>query len=78
MESKICTYSEDKVRLQLVRIDNNDGDPACEIRLNRRVLYRVSISVFSFYGTIARLMFLYYIHEICINRNMSNMLHMTL
>jgi hypothetical protein len=78
MESKICTYSEPNIRLQLVKIDNNTGDLTCEIRLNRSVIYRVSRSQFTFHGTLARLMFLHYVHEICMNRNLTNLSHLTL
>lgn len=78
MESKICTYTENNVRLQLVRINNDTGDVLCEIRLNRQVIYRVSRAQFTFHGTLARLMFLHYVHEICLNRNVSNPLHLTL
>lgn len=78
MESKICTYTESKIRLQLVRIDNTDGDPSCEIRLNRKTIFRVARSNFGFFGTLARLMFFHYVHEICINRNSSNLSHLTM
>lgn len=78
MESKICTYTEDNIRLQLVKIINDTGDLTCEIRLNRKSIYRVSRSNFVFHGTLARLMFLYYVHEICFNRNCSNLLNLTL
>lgn len=78
MESKICTYTEDKIRLQLVKIYNGDGDISCEIRLNRKTLYRVFRSQFTFHGTLARLMFMHYIHEICMNRNSSRLSQMTL
>lgn len=78
MESKICTYTEDNIRLQLVKIDNNTGNPVCEIRINRKTIFRVSRSNFSYFGTLARLMFLHYVHEICLDRNSSNLLHLTM
>lgn len=78
MESKICTYSEKNIRLQLVRIQEDGSSDMClEIRLNRKVLFRMFRSEFVYVGTFARLMFNHYVHEISINRR-SNLSHMTL
>lgn len=76
MESKVCTYSEKGIRLQLVKIDNAE-ESLLEIRLNRQVIYRTNKSLCNHFGTFGRLMFSHYIHEICINRR-SNLSYMTL
>lgn len=57
MESKICTYSEFKVRLQLVKVNQY-----YEIRFNRSLLKRGNDIEY------LRLVFLNYINMICILR----------
>lgn len=77
METKICTYSEANVRLQLVRITEGDNT-ICEIRLNRKCFFRVGHADFVWFGTLARLMFLHYVHSICMDRNSVNLSKMTM
>lgn len=62
MESKICTYSEPKHRLQLVLISNGQSDQSIEIRYNRNILRRSSDLQYM------RFVFVNYVHMICLNR----------
>lgn len=78
MEAKVCTYTEKGIRLQLVKIQEPGTQIlSYEIRLNRQVIFRTSISECHKFGTFARLMFMHYVQEICVNRR-SDMSFMTL
>lgn len=69
MESKICTYTEKNVRLQLVRVTLNTGTNILEIRLNRKVIqtYHYTLS------TEAKLYFLHCVHKILLDRSLSDL-----
>lgn len=74
MESKICTYSEKSVRLQLVRVQEpGSSDLSLELRYNRKVLGRFSRSE----GMLARYRFAHIVHEIVVLRDSSIMSKMT-
>lgn len=63
MESKICTYSEPKNRLQLLLIcDDDHSNQIFEIRYNRVLLKRDKDLQYM------RYFFTNFVHMICINR----------
>lgn len=64
MESKICTYTEKGVRLQLVRVNDR-----IELRFNRKVIHEWPNGVL--YSKEARLFFLSACHQILILRSSS-------
>ena len=59
MESKICTYSEPKCRLQLLKVDYG-----FEIRFNRKVIERFD----DMHAYFARLTFSRFVLSICVDR----------
>lgn len=66
MESKIATYTEAKVRLQLVRV--SDGNLAhIELRLNRKCIAVYPSVIFG--SARARLSFISAIHQILVLRS---------
>lgn len=69
MESKICTYTEKNVRLQLVRVVTGTELPLLEIRLNRKVLEAYHSDL----ATEAKLYFSHCVHKILIDRNLSDL-----
>lgn len=68
MESKICTYTEKNVRLQLVRVDSPILT-TLEIRLNRKILKEYE----PFLADEAKLYFIHCCHKILMDRNMSDL-----
>ena len=75
METKVCTYTEKNVRLQLVRVETSPkvSDEMAlrllEIRLNRKV-----IQVYHVYlATEAKLYFSHCVQKILIDRNLSDL-----
>lgn len=72
MESKICSYTENNVRLQLVRIQNG-SELAIELRYNRKVIGRFSRSE----GMLARYRFSHIVQEIIVLRDSSILSKMT-
>lgn len=74
MEKKVCTYSEAKHRLQLVRVFvETTNQWIYEIRYNRKVVHRFTCENVLF----ARLMFARYMDGICIDRTSPFVLKIT-
>lgn len=71
MESKVCSYTEKNIRLQLVKV--GDCNPfRIELRFNRKVINTWSAC----YSKDARLCFLSAVHEILVKRS-SNLSYLT-
>lgn len=73
MESKICTYTEKNVRLQLVRISEENID-RLELRFNRKLISSWNTGIYG--SKEARLSFISAIHQILVMRS-SNLSHLT-
>lgn len=74
METKICTYTEKDVRLQLVRVQEPGSSVlSLELRFNRKVIARYSCSE----GMIARYRFSHIVQEIVVLRDSSIMSKIT-
>lgn len=71
MESKIATYTEKNVRLQLVKVEENLYN-TIELRLNRKMINNWPFSC----SLEARLAFLSAVHEILVKRS-SDLSHLT-
>lgn len=72
MESKICTYSEPNVRLQLVRIQEGSL-MTIELRYNRRIIRSFNREE----SQLARLFFSYQVGMLLVDRNASGLLKIT-
>lgn len=68
MESKVCTYTEKNVRLQLVRVVDR-GNSLLEIRFNRKVLGTYHIDL----AFEAKLYFSHCVHKILLDRTLSDL-----
>ena len=74
MESKICTYSEKNVRLQLVCVQiPGSSDLIIEIRHNRKVLSRYTRNE----AMLARYQFAHIVHDLVVLRDSSIMSKLT-
>lgn len=69
MESKICTYTEKNVRLQLVRIICSTDINLLEIRLNRKVIETYHADL----ATEAKLYFSHCVHKILFDHSLSDL-----
>lgn len=69
MESKICTYTEKNVRLQLVRRVLDTNIPLIEIRFNRKVINTYHADL----ANEAKLYFLHCVHKILMDRSLSDL-----
>lgn len=73
METKVASYTEKNVRLQLLRVVNDCAISTFEIRLNRKTLqvYHCNLALE------ARLYFCYAVKQICVNRDTNFMSKLT-
>lgn len=69
MESKICTYTEKNVRLQLVRVVTDTNLTLLEIRYNRKVIETYHSDL----ATEAKLYFSHCVHKILLDRSLSDL-----
>lgn len=69
MESKICTYTEKNVRLQLVRVSLDPVPDVLEIRFNRKIIGTYSTS----FALEAKLYFSHCVHKILLDRSLSDL-----
>ena len=69
METKVATYTEKNVRLQLVRVVTSTKIPLLEIRLNRKVIEAYHSDL----ATEAKLYFSLCVQKILLDRNLSDL-----
>lgn len=69
METKVATYTEKNVRLQLVRVVTSTKIPLLEIRLNRKVIEAYHSDL----ATEAKLYFSHCVQKILLDRNLSDL-----